>query len=331
MINTIPKVSIIVPIHNAGERLTACLDTLISQSLQDIEIILVLDCPTDGSNIIAKQYAEKDKRIIILENQTNLHIGNSRNRGLEIAKGEYIGFSDHDDYRELTMYEKLYNNAQFTKSDIVLGISVSVGNQNESVRFPLSFPNNDLQEYALLDLIKGGDDLTLTPKATNIHPNIYKTEMLRDNNISFVDTNIYTPEDRIFQIMCLYFSKTVSLCAEPLYYHTIYLESAGHAVQYQSYKSRVNGKMKVYEFLKINNCYEKYEPAFLIATKKEFVNYIIEEFHYSKNLYKVFKTINYMKSLTFCKRAFRNASYSLERYRIGGKLIRKAISLLMCI
>lgn len=331
MINTIPKVSIIVPIHNAGERLTACLDTLIQQSLQDIEIILVLDCPTDGSDIIAKQYAEKDKRIVILENQINLHIGNSRNRGLEIAKGEYIGFSDHDDYRELTMYEKLYNNAQTTNSDIVLGISVSVGIQNETVQFPSSFSNNDLREYALIDLVSGGDDFTLMPRATNIHPNIYKSQLLRDNNISFVNTNLYTPEDRIFQIMCLYYSKIVSLYTEPLYYHIIYPESAGQSTLYQSYQSRANGKLKIYEFLKANDCYEKYEPEFLRATKKEFVNCIIDVFHSTKSINKVFKAIKYLKSFPFCKKAFKNTFYSLQRYRFGGKLFRILISILMCL
>jgi glycosyltransferase involved in cell wall biosynthesis len=329
MINTIPKVSVIVPVHNAGERLTACLDTLINQTLHDIEIILVIDCPTDSSGIIAKQYAENDNRVVLLENQTNLHIGNSRNRGLEVAKGEYIGFSDHDDYRESTMYEKLYNQAQSTNSDIVLGISTSVGEQIKIDSYPAFFPNNDLREYALSDLINGGDDLTLTPKATNIHPNIYRRKMLRDNKITFVDTNHYTPEDRIFQIMCLYFSKIVSLFPDPLYYHVIYPESVGHGIQYQSYKSRANGKMKVYEFLNENNCYEKYEQAFLTATKKEFVNYIAETLQSSKNLLEVFRAINYLKTLPFCRKAFKSASYSLKRYRVGGKSIRILISLLI--
>ena len=101
------KVSVIVPIYNAGENLVRCLDTIVNQTLKDIEIILVLDCPTDGSDVIAKNFAQQDSRIIILENTTNLHIGESRNRGIEIAKGEYLHFSDHDDYRELDMLEKI--------------------------------------------------------------------------------------------------------------------------------------------------------------------------------------------------------------------------------
>mgnify|MGYP003102099414 CR=1 FL=1 len=67
-----PKVSIIVPIYNAGKFLEKCLDTLVNQTLKDIEIILVLDCPTDGSDRIAREYAEKDPRIRLIINEQNL-------------------------------------------------------------------------------------------------------------------------------------------------------------------------------------------------------------------------------------------------------------------
>ena len=78
-----PKVSIIVPIYNAGKFLEKCLDTLVNQTLKDIEIILVLDCPTDGSDRIAREYAEKDPRIRLIINEQNLNIGLSRNEGLK--------------------------------------------------------------------------------------------------------------------------------------------------------------------------------------------------------------------------------------------------------
>ena len=80
-----PKVSIIVPIYNAGKFLEKCLDTLVNQTLKDIEIILVLDCPTDGSDRIAREYTEKDPRIRLIVNEQNLNIGLSRNEGLKIA------------------------------------------------------------------------------------------------------------------------------------------------------------------------------------------------------------------------------------------------------
>lgn len=327
--NTIPKVSIIVPIHNAGVRLTACLDTLINQTLNEIEIILVLDCPTDNSDIIAKKYAANDNRIVILENSTNQHIGISRNNGLNIAKGEYIGFSDHDDYRELTMYEELYQIGKSTNSDIVLGISTSVGDQNYEEKFAINTSNTNLREFALTDLIRGGDDISLTPKATNIHPNLYKKELLTKNNIKFVDTLICIPEDRIFQIMCLYFAESVILYPKPLYYHVIHSDCTAHSAVYTSLKSIAQGKQLVYEFLNKNQIYEFYEPYFLIATKKEFSNSAIDEFIQKKSFIQFFKTLAYLKSFPFCKNAFRKANYSLAKYRFGGKVFRKIVSILI--
>ena len=81
---------------------------------------MVLDCPTDGSDRIAREYAEKDPRIRLIVNEQNLNIGLSRNEGLKIARGEYIGFSDHDDWRELDMYEKLYQKAREDQADIAI-------------------------------------------------------------------------------------------------------------------------------------------------------------------------------------------------------------------
>ncbi|HRZ97464.1 MAG TPA: glycosyltransferase [Paludibacter sp.] len=329
MKNTIPKVSIIVPIHNAGNRLIRCIDTLVNQTLKEIEIILILDCPTDGSDQIARQFALKDERIIILENETNFHTGRSRSRGLMLAKGEYIGFSDHDDYRELTMYEELYNCAKKENSDIVLGISVSVGDQDEIMLFPPDLNAKDLQEYALIDLIKGGNDLTFTPISTNIHPNIYKTELIQKNNICFVDTLTCTPEDRIFQIMCLLNAKNVSLHTNHLYYHVIHKLSTGHTSNYTSSKTRACGRMKIFEFLKSTNNYEKYEMYFLEGTKKEFANLIINEFLITKNPFHFFKLMHTLKSFPFCKIAFRNTSYSLDKYHWYGKSAHKLVSFLM--
>ena len=116
----IPKVSIIVPIYNAGEFLGRCLDSLIHQTLKDIEIILVLDVPTDGSDKVAEMYADQDNRIKLVYNESNLHIGFSRNAGLKIASGEYVGFADHDDYCETDMFEKLYKKAKKDNADVVV-------------------------------------------------------------------------------------------------------------------------------------------------------------------------------------------------------------------
>ena len=103
-----PKVSIIVPVYNEEEYVSTCLDSLINQTLDDIEIILIDDNSTDNSLNILLDYAKKYPNIKVYHNEKNIGQGASRNRGLSLATGEYIGFVDSDDYIRNTMYEDMY-------------------------------------------------------------------------------------------------------------------------------------------------------------------------------------------------------------------------------
>ena len=114
------KVSIIIPVYNAQKYLRRCLDSLINQTLKEIEIICINDGSTDNSLNILKEYEQNDSRIIII-NQENSGIGKARNSGIKIAKGEYIGFVDADDWVDKDYYEKLYNAAKKYDSDIAAG------------------------------------------------------------------------------------------------------------------------------------------------------------------------------------------------------------------
>ena len=113
-----PKVSVIVPVYNVEKYIERCLDSLVNQTLKDIEIIVVNDGSTDGSKEKIQEYINKYKNIVYLEKE-NGGLSSARNYGIPYAKGEYIGFVDSDDYVELTMYEKMYNKAIEEKSDMV--------------------------------------------------------------------------------------------------------------------------------------------------------------------------------------------------------------------
>lgn len=103
-----PKVSIIVPVYNEEEYVSTCLLSLINQTLDDIEIILIDDNSADNSLNILLDYARKYPNIKVYHNEKNIGQGASRNRGLSLATGEYIGFVDSDDYIRNTMYEDMY-------------------------------------------------------------------------------------------------------------------------------------------------------------------------------------------------------------------------------
>ena len=115
-----PKVSIIIPFNNVENYISECLDSVLNQTLKDIEVICINDASTDGTLSLVKQYAEKDERIKLIELSERKGQGFARNRGIEIATGEYIGFVDSDDFIKRDMYECLYNKAKENDNDITM-------------------------------------------------------------------------------------------------------------------------------------------------------------------------------------------------------------------
>ena len=109
----VPLVSVIVPTFNIERYIKKCLDSLLSQTLKEIEIICIDDGSTDNSYEILCEYATKDNRFIILQ-QENKGAGAARNKGMEISKGEFLAFLDADDFFEADLLEQLYKKAEET-------------------------------------------------------------------------------------------------------------------------------------------------------------------------------------------------------------------------
>lgn len=136
------KISVVVPIYNVGDYLSRCLDALCNQTLEDIEIICVEDCSTDNSYEILQEYIKKDNRIKLIPLEINSGAAVARNKGLEIATGEYLGFVDPDDSIDLNYYEELYKKAKESDCDIVkcrrktinLDQTVTESNLNEIIQ-----------------------------------------------------------------------------------------------------------------------------------------------------------------------------------------------------
>ena len=108
------KISVIVPVYNSAVYLRQCLDSLVHQTLRDIEIICAYDQSTDNSLEILNEYVGRYSRLVVLILDENRRLGAARNEALKIAKGEYVGFVDGDDWVELDMYEKLFLAADAT-------------------------------------------------------------------------------------------------------------------------------------------------------------------------------------------------------------------------
>ena len=108
---------IIVPIYNVEKYLRKCIESILNQTLENIEVILINDGSTDNCGKIIDEYEKQDKRVISIHKE-NGGQSSARNMGLDIAKGKYIGFIDSDDYIDEYMYESLYNAIENSKADI---------------------------------------------------------------------------------------------------------------------------------------------------------------------------------------------------------------------
>ena len=114
-----PKISVIIPVYNTEKYLRQCLDSVVNQTLKDIEIICINDGSTDNSLQILNEYASSDNRIKLINLIANKGVSFARNFGIRLSKGRYIGFVDSDDWIDLSFYENLYLTTKKQDSDII--------------------------------------------------------------------------------------------------------------------------------------------------------------------------------------------------------------------
>lgn len=250
-----PKISIIVPVYNPGEYFEQCLISLVSQTLTDIEIIIILDCPTDRSDEIAKKYAERDQRIKLIYNEKNIHAGLSRNKGMEIACGEYIGFHDADDYSEPRMYELLYNKGKQNDLDAVRCNFKCIyppnsGIKDEFYKYPAVTEDTSQKN----EIYKRVCNNTVS---CVVWSHIFKTEFIRKYNLQFVDSSIVTSEDSIFFIEAYRHLDKLGIVPDCLYYHIFHQTNTGKTYKHRSVRNRISFFENLYYFLRENNIEEK--------------------------------------------------------------------------
>ncbi|MBT2709470.1 glycosyltransferase [Pseudomonas sp. ISL-84] len=221
-----PKVSIIVPIYNVEKYLSRCLDSLLSQELVDIEVIAVNDGSTDSSKEIINEYKNRDKRIKTIHKK-NGGVSSARNKGLEIAQGEYIGFVDPDDWIDNDMYKTLYHVAFQEKADIVMcTYTREFGTHSKEKKFELPekirYTGTEVQSKIMRRLIGPLDNELANPELLDawgtVWSKIYRAEIIK--NLRFTDLKeIGTNEDSLFNIEALYYSKSFIFINKPFYHY----------------------------------------------------------------------------------------------------------------
>lgn len=241
------KVSIIVPIFNTEKYIEKCLNSLVNQTLHDIEIICVNDGSTDNSMITVRRLAVRDSRIKIIEQQ-NLKQGAARNNGMKIATGEYIGFVDSDDWIDLDYYEKLYTTAKKYNTDIALATNIRVGRRKSKKRL-------NITEEKVVSSLQDKFDICQQWKNECPTNKIYRHSMLTANNIIWPE-NCYC-EDKLYTTQAVYYANAIVTVPSVNYYYfrnpnsTVNSKAKRHFKQLIDHKN--NARKSVLAFLKEKN------------------------------------------------------------------------------
>ena len=205
------KVSIIVPCYNTKPWLDECLQSLVDQTLENIEIICINDGSTDGTGKKLDEWqTQYPAEIKVIHLQKNDGLSNARNTGMKIAQGECIGFVDSDDFVNVTMYENLYKAYKDNNADVVMSNYITFINKK-----PKMHNNNNLASA------KKEDAITMffeNKKA--IWTGLYKSSYLQQHKINFIDS-FYYAEDYPFLFDVAIHNPTLFILPEITYYYRI--------------------------------------------------------------------------------------------------------------
>ncbi|WP_433959366.1 CDP-glycerol glycerophosphotransferase family protein [Cytobacillus horneckiae] len=204
-----PVLSIIVPIYNVEKYLEECIDSLVNQTLNNIEIILVNDGSTDSSGVIADRYANNYENVSVYH-KVNGGLGQARNYGTKYASGDYIAFVDSDDYLTHDAYSKLYNTIVESDSDIAIG---NVVRFNSTKIYPSVLHQKVFSEDKLNAHISKNPELMYDTTAWN---KIFKRKFWEKHNLNFPEGMLY--EDLPVTIPAHFLAKSVDVITDVIYY-----------------------------------------------------------------------------------------------------------------
>ena len=248
-----PKVSVIVPVYNVEKYLDRCLDSLVNQTLQEIEIIVINDSTPDQSQIIIDKYMNLYPNKVFSYIKPNGGLSDARNYGMSKMKGDYFGFVDGDDYVEYSMFEKLYERATQEEADVT------------TCDFYWTYPNR-LQRAT--DGPYTNERELLTKMMPTVWNKLYKKSWFDSLDIKFPVGLRY--EDSSFSIRLAPFIRKLAYVNEPLVYYVQRQDSITY-----TQNSKVGDMLTVFndifEFYQKHNLYHQYQSELEYLTLKYFL------------------------------------------------------------
>ncbi|WP_338449829.1 glycosyltransferase [Niallia oryzisoli] len=261
-------ISVVVPIYNVEKWLSKCLEMIINQKFNNIEIILVNDGSTDNCGAISEQYAQKDKRIKVIHKE-NGGLSSARNAGIEMATGKYIVFIDPDDQITENYFKSLFAIAEENSCDAVVSGYKTV-------------PTNNIitPGYHLNKVMEGKDFVLSSP---SIHSNndlcfvwryIYRLSIIKNKNIRF-DEHVFIGEDVIFNLEFLLESQRVYATSDCLYFYTV---NNPDSLMRVSYKPKLESSL-ILQYRKRKHLSQKFGLLNYKHYKKDLATYYINNIY----------------------------------------------------
>lgn len=250
------KLSIIVPVYNMAseDKLTYCLNSLVSQTLNDYEIIAVDDASTDNSLEILKDFERRfPDRFHAVHSEVNRHQGGAKNIGLKLAKGDWIGFIDSDDWITPDMYERLIDKAEETGADLV-GCDYCLTSEH-SMKTGQIVPNNKREQCGILNkekrrsLILDGGSLVVK---------IFRRSMIIENELWFPEEIFY--EDNALGNSYLILAEHFEYIEEPMYFYYQHDASTVHTISPKRCEDRMAAGRLMLEEARRHNFFDEFKP-----------------------------------------------------------------------
>lgn len=310
------EISIIVPVYNVEKYIERCLESLINQTFKNIEIILINDGSTDYSKEICERYAKEDERIILI-NQQNKGQSAARNKGIEIARGNYIGFVDSDDYIEPNMYEVLYEKLNCENADCVVAQVNMVNTKGEILSNKINknkIGNIETGKEAIIRYLENG--------RWSLWDKLYKAKFIK--NIKFEEGRS-CGEDHLGIIPILHEMKKIVTIDNYLYKYLVRENST--TTSSFSIKSFDNSYVweEVLKYAKDNNLAEYIQ----LIDVRRFYSYIdlingylrVNTSEYQNEITEIIEKVK-----VYDKEFYKNNEV-LKRYKVAQKLIKRSFKL----
>lgn len=299
------KVSIIVPVYNVENYLERCVNSIINQTYKNLEIILINDGSSDNSPTICDKFAEIDNRIVVVHT-TNGGVSSARNKGIDIATGDYVEFVDSDDYIEPNCVETLVNKIQ--DNDLVICGYNLKNDKNTFVAF---------EEESVLDFRINQKQFFKALKQFMINSpcnKLYKKELITTE----FDVNYSLGEDTLFNLQYLKNCHNIVLIKEVLYVYNYLNENSLVHTKINTLKDFKNYWNKIFKFsedyFKGSDYIKELNAIFIKSTMSQVINICLKNEYKYNEFKKVFNTYRNLEEIKQSLRNFSNNAFTKNKF-----------------